>query len=95
MPKLYPLGDRPTRKECEVLGLDPETERAIWKVESRKGQYARAVRTGSKRPPHKGEWFLSGAIPRAYRAPNDFSVAYHILRLVKVTRCEKITYTLE
>jgi hypothetical protein len=42
-----------------------------------KGLY---VRTGEKRPPRKGEWYLSGAIPNAYRAPNDLSIAYHILR---------------
>ena len=25
------------------------------------------------RPPRKGEWYVSGAIPMAYRAPNDLT----------------------
>ena len=44
----------------------------------------RAVRTGEQRPPKKGEWYLSGAIPEAYQAPNDLSSPFHILRLVNV-----------
>ena len=31
-----------------------------------------------------GEWYLSGAIPEAYKAPNDLSTPFHILRLVRV-----------
>ncbi len=50
------------------------------------GRDHRAVLTGEKRAPKKGEWYLSGAIPEAYRAPNDLSTAYHILALVKVRR---------
>lgn len=38
--------------------------------------------TGEKRPPRKGEWYLSGAIPAAYRAPNDLSTPYIILEPV-------------
>ncbi len=37
-----------------------------------------AIRTGEFRPPRKGEWYISGAIPAAYRAPNDLSTSYHI-----------------
>ena len=43
--------------------------------------------TGEKRPPKKGEWYLSGARIVAYRAPNDFSgprMVYHIAELVVV-----------
>ncbi len=39
------------------------------------------------RPPRKGEWFLSGAIPTAYRAPNDLSTRYHILQEVELVEC--------
>ena len=35
-------------------------------------------RAGEKRPPSKGEWYLSGAIPAAYRAPTDLSEEYYI-----------------
>ncbi len=38
------------------------------------------VRTGGFRPPRKGEKFLSGAIPEAYKAKADLSTPFHILR---------------
>ena len=37
-------------------------------------------RSGEFRAPKKGEYYLSGAIPCAYRAPNDLTQVYHILR---------------
>lgn len=43
-----------------------------------------AIRTGAFRAPRKGEWYLSGAIPEAYRAENDMSEAYYILKLIYV-----------
>jgi hypothetical protein len=39
-------------------------------------------RTGEMRAPKKGEWYLSGAIPTAYRAPNDLKDTYYILTKV-------------
>lgn len=33
---------------------------------------------GEKRAPKKGEFYLSGAIVEAYRAPNDLTTEYHI-----------------
>lgn len=44
----------------------------------------RAVHTGDFRPPKAGEYYLSGAIPEAYRAPNDLTSAYWIMKLVRV-----------
>lgn len=41
--------------------------------------------TGEKRPPRKGEWFLSGATIEAYRATADLSSSYPIAEMVKVT----------
>lgn len=41
-----------------------------------------AVATREFRPPLRGEWYLSGAIVAAYRAPNDLTTAYRIARLV-------------
>ena len=73
----YPLGDRLTLAECERLGIGttPVAQAGIM-----------AVWTGEKRAPKKGEWYLSGAIIAAYRAPNDLLTEYHIARLVKVRR---------
>jgi len=44
----------------------------------------KAVKTGQFRPPLRGEWYLSGAIPHAYIASNNLSHPYHIMKLVRV-----------
>jgi len=36
-------------------------------------------KSGDKRPPRRGEFFLSGAIPTVYQAPNDLPSAYNIM----------------
>ena len=41
-----------------------------------------AVRTGEKRCPMAGEYYLSGAIPCAYKALNNLSTEYHIVKPV-------------
>jgi hypothetical protein len=38
--------------------------------------YWRHVRVGL---PRKGDWYISGAIPMAYRAPNDLSSSYMVV----------------
>lgn len=73
--------------------LNPQ-EMKRFKLESGQGVYlanldyaprnVKAVFTGEKRCPKKGEWYLGGAIVTAYRAPNDLSTVFHIARLVKV-----------
>lgn len=40
--------------------------------------------TGEKRPPKRGEWYISGAIAEGYLAPNDLSHPYHIGVLVRI-----------
>lgn len=42
----------------------------------------RAIRTGEFRCPKQGDWYLSGSIVEAYRAPNDLTTPFHIVRLV-------------
>ena len=44
----------------------------------------RVESTGEYRCPKKGEWFISGAIPEGYKAPNDLLTPYHIGILVEV-----------
>lgn len=39
---------------------------------------------GEFRPPRKGEWYISGAIPAVYRASNDLNTDYHIAHIVRV-----------
>jgi hypothetical protein len=44
-----------------------------------------ATLTDERRPPLMGEWYLSGSISQAWRAPNDLRCPYQILRLAIVT----------
>ncbi len=39
--------------------------------------------TGEFRAPKRGEFYLSGAIPEAYEAPNDLSQEFYIMERVK------------
>jgi len=67
------------------LGIDPTTHRQQYLATL--GLHPKgvmAVYTGEKRTPRKGEWYLSGSIVEAYRAPNDLGTVFHIARLVKV-----------
>lgn len=50
----------------------------------------RATPTGEKRPPKKGEWYLSGSIIEAYQAKSDLSTSYYIAKLVR-TRTFTVT----
>jgi len=75
--KIYPLGDILTVKEAESLKISTE-------FNSRYGhKNIGAIKSGEYRSPKKGEWYISGAIPSAYRAPNDLSSKYIIGKLVK------------
>jgi len=56
------------------------------------GKLVRAVMADSFRPPKAGEWYLSGCIPAAYRAPNDLTDSYHIMRLVLIEKKVTTTY---
>lgn len=40
--------------------------------------------SGEYREPKKGEWYLSGAVVTAYKAPNDLSTKYFIATIVEV-----------
>lgn len=48
----------------------------------------RAVKIGEKRKVRKGDWYLSGAIPEAYRAFADADDVRDILRIVRVAPVE-------
>ena len=80
--KTYPVMDRVNRQEREALELPGSGLAYHCLGMPVKG--VKAIYSGEKRPPRKGEWYLSGAIPEAYRAPNDLDTPYHIARLVKV-----------
>lgn len=44
----------------------------------------KAINTGVFRNPKKGEYYLSGAIPEAFHAPNNLSTAFYIMDIVKI-----------
>lgn len=78
----YPLCDSLTLEECRRFGVRTPggfiTEGASWNT-------IQAVWDGKpRRPPKKGEWYLSGADIAAYRTPNDLTQEFHIARLVRV-----------
>lgn len=55
----------------------------------------RAAWTGEIRPPKRGEWYISGAVPEAYRAASDYTRAYHIARLVEIRTTMEIVLWLD
>lgn len=57
---------------------------AIPGVQGKDHRNYRAVATGEFRAPKAGEWYISGAIPCAYRMPFDGTTFYRIARIVKV-----------
>ncbi len=67
--KIYPLGTS-YRIKPGSLRLQPGEKRG-------------AIKTDQFRCPKKGEYFLSGAIPMAYLAPNDLTCKYWIAKIVK------------
>lgn len=82
MPKFYPLGDWLSEKEKEKFGVSNFTRETL---------DIKAIFSGEKRCPKKGEWYLSGAEVMAYRAPNDLTSVYHIAKLVKTKTTTKTT----
>lgn len=77
----YPLGDRLPLDIQRQLTADPGTQIPGLGVSYDK---VRAQWDGRpRRCPKQGEWYLSGAVITAYRAPNDLPTAYHIAVLVE------------
>ena len=92
--KFYPIADRITRADAEALGVKrsevsgplPSFEGMAGRIAGRQDLNVCAIYSGHRRPPRKGEWYLSGARVAAYRAPNDLSSEYHIATLVVVEK---------
>ena len=83
----YPLSD--------MLSIEERKRFDITFNESFGGRIMRAKWDGQpKRSPKKGEWFLSGAVIGAYKAPNDLTQEYHIANIVK-TKTTTVTTVVE
>ena len=88
--KYFRIADRVSIDEARKLGIKWPQCNSPWR---RFGDIAMAERTNEFRPPRKGEWYLSGASPAAYKAPNDLSQAFRIMRLVGIRREQKVVET--
>jgi hypothetical protein len=55
------------------------------------GMGVRAMWTGEKRKPRKGEWYLTGAIITAYLSPADLDYPAYIAKLVRTKQETIIT----
>ena len=93
--KTYRLAETPTSAECDALNIERKIVFSWTSSDMRAGRKMRAVRVGAFRAPRAGEWYLSGSSPAAWRAPNDLTHEFHILRLVVVNRQIHITEVLE
>jgi hypothetical protein len=83
-PGPYVVVDYPSTEELKALGVDRSEFRRFLPSLGMGCRKVMAVATGEKRPPRKGEWYLSGADVQAYKAPNDLTTAYHIAKLARV-----------
>lgn len=80
----YRIQDLLTGDECRELGVKSNGFRY---AKDGKLVEVRAVATGERRPPRRGEWYLSGAIVEAYRSPG-LDHPYPIAKLVVMRRVE-------
>lgn len=85
----YPIGDSLNLKEREQFGITNSMEATVLQSVGHSPRGIRGKWTGEKRCPKKGEWYLSGAIILAYRAPNDLSTEFHIAKLVRIETVTK------
>lgn len=76
--KFFPVADHVSLAELRALGKEITDVRYAFTGD------IRAKATGEFRCPKKGEWYLSGAIVEAYKAPNDLNVKFQIAKLVRI-----------
>lgn len=79
---VYPLADSPTLSEIVAIG--PNLVPRFGTKFMFDGTELGVSLTGEYRRPRKGEWYVSGAIPEAYRALHDLSEEHRIARLIHV-----------
>lgn len=83
MKKFYKVSDWINAAERKRFDLSMKESTYIG-VRVIDGIMIRAELTGEKRSPKRGEWYISGSTPVAYRAPKDFNEEYYIAKLVKL-----------
>jgi hypothetical protein len=88
--KHFPLGDTPSASET---GGAPFNDRFFPATFGTRSVGFGAVATSEFRAPRRGEWYLSGAVVCAYKAPNDIPTPFRIAKLVRVARSVSTTTT--
>ena len=83
MARYYKLGERPSLSELKTCGFVCGDRPWVNPIRQDFSGLV-AVKTGERRSPKRGEWFLSGAIIEAYKASNDLDSPYLIAKLVRV-----------
>lgn len=92
--KLYPLADFLEDAEIDRLGLYRRrgkngTPLSGDAFEDRGGRHVDVFAIKKVfRKPKKGEWYLSGAIVEAYKAPHDLSIEYWVAEIRTFQRVE-------
>lgn len=81
MSKIYPVSISELRHLNRIRGNTPL-------------QRLGAIKTGEKRPPLQGEWYLSGAIVEAYYAPNDLITPFLIAKIVETQQSTEVVKTI-
>lgn len=49
-----------------------------------------SYRRAGKAKPKRGEYYLSGAIPQAYKAPNDLTIEYEIVEPIREFKLQQV-----
>jgi hypothetical protein len=89
--KFYEVCDIIPLEDLERLGIADLPSNMLFRP-GRDGLHVMAALTGEFRAPRKGEWYLSGAVPVAYRSPSDLSHTYRIMELVVVDTKTTVTH---
>lgn len=86
--RYFPLGDALPETVIDQL----RTLNLMGKRRLLAGYDVLAKASGEYRRPKEGEWYLSGAIVAAYRAPKDLRAEYQIAQL-QVVQTRKVVVT--
>ena len=92
MDGMYPIVDRVPVELAKRIGLS-HAQRLYGPMMTFGYKDLRAIPTAEKRPPKKGELYLSGSPIGGYFAPNDLTIPFRIAKLVRIS--EKVVVTVE
>lgn len=100
--KIYPTGDTISNDDLISIGVKPLNIDRRLSLTYGKGVLVAdgklikmgVIKTDEYRNVKKNEWYISGAIPTAYRAPNDLGMKFRIGKLIKYEEKVYTKYTI-